>query len=101
MQDICVLRYTIDVLSPKYMSIVQMIASEKITDENKDQIKLEVKKKIAVLETKVMEYMFITVKVNCNDCKFDLQVNVSTTSTAKLAKTISEVCKIFRVINLT
>lgn len=101
MQDICVLRYTIDVLSPKYMPIVQMIASEKITDENKDQIKLEVKKKIALLETKVMEYMFITVKVICNDCKFDLQVNVSTTSTAKLAKTISEVFKIFRVTNLT
>ena len=101
MQDICVLRYTIDILSPKNWPIVRMIAPDKISIENKNQIKLEIKKKIASLESKVMEYIFITVKVNCNGHEFDLQINVSTTSTARLAKTISEVCLISKITNLT
>ena len=68
-----------------------MIASEKITNENKDGIKLKIKKKITSLESRVMEHIYITVKVDCNGHHFDLPVDLSIATIGKLAKTIVEV----------
>ena len=54
-----------------------MIVTDKITDNNMDQIELEIKKKTVSLKRKLWKMNLITIKVQANGLNFYLKVDKS------------------------
>ena len=87
----------LDLFNEKNKQIFQSLVSKKITEENLNEVKLEVRQKIFVFEQKLSILLkknsfTLTVSSKKNSFKFDLVVFPSMTE-KQLAKEICQVCQ--------
>jgi len=77
LSEILLVCHTIYMFSEKNKPLIQMLALEKITDQNSDRIELEIEKKLSWFARKLSKMTQIKLKVRhstISKCKFDLVV---------------------------
>ena len=94
LREVLLACHTIDMFSEEHKPITQMLASEKMTDENIYQIKLEIENKLIWFARKLTKMSPITIKmnhVNFPRCYFELVVFPSMTA-KQFSKAVATVC---------